>query len=206
MKLSEYSTDENAWSCGCPSFTTAKPGEPCKCSGSKTALLEMCVRSCSEDVNDCIDDKVDSYVHAHGVLSQGASEKIDKQCNNKYKGCYKECGPGEKLLEKFFIHAEDGNVEEFKKGLDYIVKNDWGVNYVGDDGMTPINIAAKNGHLAIVKLLVEAGAFVWIEDHHGTAAWYMYPDNQGMTPIDHARENGHDDIVEYLSTLPPSQG
>ena len=56
----------------------------------------------------------------------------------------------------------------------------------GVNGGTPLHVAAFNGHLAVVKVLVEAGAKVNPRD------------NDGWTPLSQARDQGFPDIVEWL--------
>lgn len=53
-------------------------------------------------------------------------------------------------------------------------------------GMTPLMIAASNGHLSICAMLVAAGADVYLIDP------------QGRTAMDHASANGHDDIAALV--------
>ena len=91
--------------------------------------------------------------------------------------------------------------------LDYVfVENGWSVNFSGDDGVTPLHHAAGKGYFEMVVMLVEAGAPIWVEDHHGARGWLFIPDKQNRTPIDHARDAGFTDIVEYLENLPPPSG
>ncbi|KAF6819832.1 ankyrin repeat protein [Colletotrichum plurivorum] len=52
---------------------------------------------------------------------------------------------------------------------------------------TPLLVAAKNGHEAVVRLLVEKGD-----------ATVDLPDNILRTPLSHAAENGHESIVKFL--------
>ena len=56
-----------------------------------------------------------------------------------------------------------------------------------DDGLAPINIASKNGHLEVVKYLYET-----------CHANIETKDNGRYTPIKNATINGHLDIVQYL--------
>ena len=57
-----------------------------------------------------------------------------------------------------------------------------------DDGNRPIHLAAANGHLGVVELLVA----------HGDEADGL--NYAGDTPADLARANGHDAIAEFLET------
>ncbi|WP_010598281.1 ankyrin repeat domain-containing protein [Rickettsiella massiliensis] len=51
---------------------------------------------------------------------------------------------------------------------------------------TPLNLAAENGHLAVVEALIENGAQVNVQDIFG------------RTPLHWAAENGHVGVVEKL--------
>lgn len=61
------------------------------------------------------------------------------------------------------------------------------INEAGQDGDAPLHIAAQKGELAIVHLLVEAGARA---DQKNLA---------GMTPLALAMQNKHENVVDYLS-------
>ena len=56
-----------------------------------------------------------------------------------------------------------------------------------DNGVTPLLIAAEEGHEAIVRLLLDAGA------NFNTAL------NNGTTPLDIAQREGHTEIVTLLT-------
>jgi ankyrin repeat protein len=55
---------------------------------------------------------------------------------------------------------------------------------------TPISYATREGHLDVVKRLVEKGA-----DPH-------IVDSRGQLPVDAAKSRGHMDVVTYLQSLP----
>jgi ankyrin repeat protein len=56
------------------------------------------------------------------------------------------------------------------------------------DGDTPLHVAAFNGKLAVVKVLLAAGASVNARD------------NEGWTPLSQARDQGYPDVVECLKS------
>jgi ankyrin repeat protein len=55
-----------------------------------------------------------------------------------------------------------------------------------DNGGTPLNVAAQNGHAAIVRALIDLGAD------------FKNATDNGGTPLDAAVEKGHDAIVQIL--------
>ena len=55
------------------------------------------------------------------------------------------------------------------------------------DWKTPLHLASANGHLEIVKILLEQGASAAAKDRNG------------RTPMDFAFENGHIEIVQQFS-------
>eukprot|EP00298_Acanthocystis_sp_HF-20_P011427 c19389_g2_i2.p1 GENE.c19389_g2_i2~~c19389_g2_i2.p1 ORF type:complete len:306 (-),score=157.98 c19389_g2_i2:235-1152(-) len=59
-------------------------------------------------------------------------------------------------------------------------------NICGYDHRTALHVAAGEGHIQVVKFLVEHGASVNVLDRHG------------MSPIEEAENRHHDEIFEYL--------
>ena len=53
-------------------------------------------------------------------------------------------------------------------------------------GWTPINTASSNGHIEVVKLLLEKGADITIAS------------DSGWTPLNSASDNGHLAVVKLL--------
>ena len=83
------------------------------------------------------------------------------------------------------IASTHGNIDEviFRSK----VIND--LNYVSFKGDTPLNAASKNGHLEIVKYLVENGAQINMVDVYGNTARMA------------ALNGGHAAIVEYFDEI-----
>lgn len=76
---------------------------------------------------------------------------------------------GHESLTAFLLNIDSVNIESR--------------NYLGQ---TPLCLAAKLGHIAIVALLLEEGANTELRD------------DIGRTPLSHAAENGHECIVRML--------
>jgi ankyrin repeat protein len=57
---------------------------------------------------------------------------------------------------------------------------------VNQNGWTPLNTAANNGHIDVMKLLLENGADVTVANQNG---W---------TPLNSAAGNGHFNVVMLL--------
>ena len=67
-----------------------------------------------------------------------------------------------------------------------LLKEGADVNLARENGSTPLNAAAINGHSEVVKLLIEAGADV------------NKPNKYGETPLHLANKCGRTEIVELL--------
>jgi ankyrin repeat protein len=99
------------------------------------------------------------------------------------------------------------------------IKGGINVNYVGENGWTPLMIATFNGNENIAKLLIEKGANIHIQDNAGYAPihWAAFngfkevtaillqkgvnPDTTnryGWTPLMQAAARGHAEIVQIL--------
>jgi ankyrin repeat protein len=91
----------------------------------------------------------------------------------------------------------------------------------GNNGYTPLMIAAKNGHIDIVDLMINTGVDVNTQASDGKTALFLAAQNGhsnvvrrllmvkniylnildqfGHTPVSIARQNGHNDIVQYIA-------
>lgn len=85
------------------------------------------------------------------------------------------------LSPAFFVALKSGSVDEVSSLIE------WGedVNKDFADGMTPLFVAAKNGHTEIVRLLIDKGANLEGECDYGT-------------PLLQATEAGHTEIAKLL--------
>ena len=71
---------------------------------------------------------------------------------------------------------------------------------------TPLYIAGQNGHLDVVRHLVEVGAGIAAQNGHLDVVRHLVEagadkdkaDNQGTTPLYVAAQNGHLDVVHHL--------
>ncbi|KNC75385.1 TKL protein kinase [Sphaeroforma arctica JP610] len=92
-------------------------------------------------------------------------------------------GQGDVILTNFMKECQKGNIEKVKKLLETnYAKPEW----VDQHGRSALHIAASEGHMVIVKLLVELGAEINSRDK-----W-------NMTATDAAERGGFDTIAEFL--------
>lgn len=123
--------------------------------------------------------------------SHVAISKVPKQ----KKGVYRDAGGRTRLQ----ISCDKGNYEFAKK---LIEQEKYDVNDQDNAGNTALHEAALNGHLDLVKLLINNGANVNVQSYE------MLKD----TPLIDASANGHLDVVMYLlehgadPTLPNAKG
>ncbi|RJP95196.1 MAG: hypothetical protein C4518_01830 [Desulfobacteraceae bacterium] len=88
--------------------------------------------------------------------------------------------------EIFISAAQDGNLEIIRS---YLLQPGADIECRSYLNLTALLLSARNGHLDVVRCLVENGA-----DIHN--AWY--PDAKSGTALEMAAENGHDGIVDLL--------
>lgn len=103
------------------------------------------------------------------------------KASKQKKGIYRDAGGRTRLQ----ISCDKGNYEQAKK---LIEEEGYDVNDQDNAGNTALHEAALNGHLDIVKLLIENGADVNMQ------SFEMFKD----TPLIDASANGHLDVVKYL--------
>lgn len=68
------------------------------------------------------------------------------------------------------------------------------VSFRDENGLTPIHLAAKNGHVDLIKALKDAGADVSAQTE------------DGWTPMHLAAENGHVDVIKALTDAAAKHG
>ncbi|QDP71218.1 hypothetical protein FOG18_00765 [Legionella israelensis] len=92
--------------------------------------------------------------------------------------------------------AEEGNFEDFKKMYEKFSSGnrsnfDTVINQRCSNNMTALHYAAKNGHIEIVKFLLEETIGSNVEHSRGGR-------ELPVLPITHAAMNGHAEVVKYL--------
>jgi hypothetical protein len=121
--------------------------------------------------------------------------------------------PGVELL----FAAKKGDLAKARKAL----ADGADVNIAGKDGLRPLHIAAINGHMEIMVLLLDHGAKVDARDEGGMTPLHAAAfegrrevaalllkrgadpnpvDAQGYTPLQYARANGKSDVAAILQT------
>ena len=90
-------------------------------------------------------------------------------------------------MSDLFAAASDGQLNTVER----LIAEGVDVNATSDkDGQTPVCIAAKEGHVAIVDKLVQAGADLKIADKYG------------YTPLHWVAEKGLEECVKIMLQLP----
>lgn len=94
--------------------------------------------------------------------------------------------------------------------IEYLLRTIIDVNTTVDDGQTPLHLAATNGHLSSVKLLVERGAIIEKKNQRGATA-LLEAANHGFKEVAEALitagANVHArDTERYTSLIRASQG
>ncbi len=95
-----------------------------------------------------------------------------------------------KLNEELYQATKAGRfsvVESLlKKGADLHLHEGIAIHHYNNDEDTPLHVSSYNGHLNIVKLLIEKGSDV------------NFRNRRKQTPLHLAIFNGHSDVIEYL--------
>lgn len=82
--------------------------------------------------------------------------------------------------------AKNGDLEAARE---FIALGQWDWQLVDRYGITPLNYAAEGGHLDIIRLMVQNGAYI------------EFPDGRGKTPLQAARDAGQAEAAELLESL-----
>ncbi len=89
----------------------------------------------------------------------------------------------------FHLAARFGDEENMRRILELVGNDKYCLDITNDGLFTPLHFAAKNGHLAVVEILIAAGA----EKTPQASA-----ENRRWVPIHYAAQFGHDHVVEAL--------
>ena len=70
------------------------------------------------------------------------------------------------MNQRLFLAAESGNISAFRAEL----ANGTDINQVNENGATPLMIACKFGHTALVQFILSRGANLNLADNNGMTA------------------------------------
>ncbi|WP_456324295.1 ankyrin repeat domain-containing protein [Desulfonauticus submarinus] len=90
-------------------------------------------------------------------------------------------------MTALYLLALCGNDPKAIQIAEWLLQHNADPNIKNDGDETPLEIAACNGYLDFVKLLVKYGAKINIKNEF-----------TGVSPLSCAKKNGHDDIVKFL--------
>lgn len=148
--------------------------------------------------------------------SSSALDRIkNEDVNEIIQDTLKKQADREKAPDDFIKAIEKGNVRE----VDSLLKAGADVNASGNDGKTPLMVAAKKGHSDIALLLINKGAEVNATNSNGTTALMFFSahgdvnvvrllydkgaktdtiDKDGWTALARAAEGGHIEVLRAL--------
>ena len=121
------------------------------------------------------------------LLQAGAScdGLSNEQMNNLYRHAFNECDllPIQTLLRNGFSLLGDDEEKLFYMGcregdtfiVETVIANGCDVNCVDADGLTPLMVAAREGHEEVVKKLILAGAKVDLKRQRATLPFTLLP-------------------------------
>lgn len=117
-----------------------------------------------------------------GILCSSQSSLFSK---------HKKDRNGKKLGEQLYVAAQRGHIKKIKKTL----KNGVDINYTDGRSETALHEAADEGHLEVVKYLVEG----CVKDgSREKGADIRIRDSKGRTALWQAVDEGREDVVKYL--------
>lgn len=95
-----------------------------------------------------------------------------------------DAGGAQNLQPLLFSLVREGVSD--RDTYDFLLRHGAEVNALGEDGLAPLHIAARDGQLRLAKRLIDAGADVDL------------PDRDGRTPLAIARAQENRDVVDLL--------
>ncbi|UKZ64246.1 uncharacterized protein TrAtP1_005465 [Trichoderma atroviride] len=149
---------------------------------------------CSDDACDCKDDAKDSSLDNSAFEDDPShSDDVDIQDEWKFwsdRKAYQHLADDIKLREYFKIETVQDAMEEIPA-----------VNLQDGNGVSPFLAASANGHLSVMRQLIENGADIHQLDEDGNDALFKATSNGHIGAVEFLIEKGaHRQLSSYLST------
>lgn len=94
------------------------------------------------------------------------------------------------MKSELFTASETGNISAFRNALN----SGFNINEVDEDGTTPLMIACKFGHTALVKFIISKGAEINLSNNNGTTAFKIAKLSNKIELLDLFKEYAKNDI------------